>query len=318
MTGLHPPATIANMNRLHKGYTITILSAATFASASLFIKWAFGFGLNAWSFTLTNSVFTLLLLGALLRREPSRGWLPQRGARTGLLLFAACGAISTIAFNVSLFYLPMSLGTILFFTYPVWAALGTWLLFGQRPTRVYLLALLLALAGTVLTANLREAAQAELNPIGIALALLTGVSHGMYLVLGERVLGGVSAVVATTVTRVAILAGVLLLNPKVVLELGTIPVQGWAISAVAALFAGVAPFLLLNTGVALIGANRAAIASTSELPFALAFGLLLLGELILPLQWTGAGLITAAVVLIQWQSYRQRNQPSLPGDRLAV
>lgn len=294
------------MQSTHLGYLLTISSAAAFASASLFIKWAYALEMTAWSFTFANSIFTIPLLWYLLRREPGPTVLWPKRHRKSILLFALCGATSTIAFNLSLFHLSISLSTILLFTYPAFAALGAWLLLGHRPSVYHLGALFITLIGAALTANIREAIAADLNPIGIVLALLTGVTHGFYLVLGERVLHSMTAVAATTVTRIAIVAGILLFHPGVVFELPAIVLPAWGLSMVAAVFAGVAPFLLLNKGVVLLGANRAAIVSVAELPIALAFGLFLLGDLILPLQWAGALLIAAAVLLSQ--------RPNKPGE----
>lgn len=297
------------MNNTYLGYLFTILSAAAFASTSLFAKLAYDAGMSAMGFTLLTSIFALVLLGFMTLREhrlprTKPNWLQWT-------VFAACGAGAAIAFNVALYRLSISLGTILLFTYPAFVALEAWLLLGQRPSRSHLAALLLTLVGAVLTANVTEAATAAVDPLGMGLALLAAVLHGLYMVLGERVAGQLSAVRATTLTRVAMLIGTLVLSPaaSAAAVTGTSS-AGWLVSALCALVGGVAPFLFLNRGIALIGANRAAIVSVSELPVALALGLIFQGDVILPLQWAGAALITAAVVISQ----RQNEEESAHGS----
>lgn len=305
------------MNRTYLGFLLVIFSALVFASTSLFTKLMYAVGMDAWNSTFIMSSFSLVLVGFLYLREAPSGHLRPKASWQELLLFALCGAGSAIFFNLALFYLSISLSTIFLFTYPAFTAVMAWLILKQRPTRLHIAALLLTLAGAVLTANIQEALQADVSLIGIALAVLTAVSHALYLVMGERVAGALSPMGATLLTRVAILGGVLVLNPRASLAIADVRWEGWAICFGTAVIAGVAPFFLLNRGIALIGANRAAIASVAELPFALALGLLFQGDIILPMQWMGAVLITIAVLLSQYQTANEGETDGGPGTGTA-
>lgn len=294
--------TIADMNKTYLGYVFTILSAFAFASMSLFMKMAYGVGMSPWSFSAIQSSFALVMLGAMLARE-SRPAVPRpRPSLLWVLLFVLAGAGAAIAFNVALVHLSISLGTILLFTYPAFTALGAWAVLGQRPSAYHLGALVLTLGGAALTANLAEIRSGTISLLGVGLALFAAVSHGSYIALGERVSTALSATAATTWTRVTILVGSVVLSPRVFAEIAAVPLQGWLICLVAAVVSGVAPFLFLNRGIALIGANRAAIASVAELPFAMALGMLFQGDVIHPMQWAGAALIVAAVLVSQVES----------------
>lgn len=300
------------MNTTYLGYLYTVLSALAFASTSLFIKLAFGYGMNAYSFSVVYSTFGLSILGFLWLREPKATVPRPRAGALLTLLFVLAGASSAIAFNVALEHLSISLATILLFTYPAFTALGAWGLLGQRPWLWHIVALAMTLAGGVLTTNLGDMQSGLVSALGVGLSLLAAVAHGLYIVLGERVAGALSAVQATTLTRAGILLGSMLLHPRVFSELPHVPWQGWVLCAFAASVAGVAPFLFLNRGIALIGANRAAIASVAELPFAMALGMLFQGDVILPLQWAGAVLIVAAVIISQQQA--SPAEPAQGGD----
>lgn len=288
------------MNSTLRGYILTLLSAAAFASTSLFLKQAFEAEMNVWNFTFLHSVFSLGLLAILLRREPSRR--PEAGPRPGaglILLYALCGGGSVLLFNVALVYLSISLGTILLFTFPAFVVGGSWLLYSQKPSRLEGAALALTLAGAFLTVNPIEggAGSGAIHPLGVILALAAALGHSLYIVLGQRVAFGLSAIRATTYTRVAILFGTVLFHPALFLEIPRVSAAGWSLVLVATAVAGVAPFLFLNRGIALIGANRAAIVSVAELPIAMALGLLFQAERISGIQWAGAVLIMAAVIL---------------------
>lgn len=293
--------TITVMNSTRLGYFLIALSAATFASTSLFVKLALGAGMSVWAYSLISSVITLVIVGGMLLREPrATNIAPRsRSMKQWITLFTLCGATAGIAMNVALVYLSMSLATILLFTYPAFVALGAWGLLGQRPSAVHTAALAMTLVGAALTADIRGAAASGASLLGIALALLAAVAHATYIVTGERIAGTLTAVAATGLTRLAILVGSVLLHPRVFAEIEAVTWRGWVICLVAALVAGVVPFLFLNRGIALIGANRAAIVSVAELPFALALGLLFQRDVILPLQWAGAMLIVVAVLVSQ-------------------
>lgn len=302
------------MNKTHLGYLLTILSALAFASMSLFIKMGYDAGMSAWSFSVIQSSFALILLTVLLLRD--RRTSTTKGAGPAVALFLICGATSAISFNVALVHLSMSLATILLFTYPVFTALGAWAMLGQRPSRYQGAALLLTLTGAALTANLTEIRSGDISLLGLGLALLAAVAHGLYMVTGERIAGRLTATAATTLTRIAILSGSILLNPRVFAEIPQVSATGWLISLVAAVVSGVVPFLFLNQGIGLIGANRAAIVSVAELPFALGLGLLFQGDIIHPGQFLGAALIIAAVIVSQRET-KEEESPDGSGTSAA-
>lgn len=290
------------MKKTQLGYLYMFLSAATFASMSVFMKRAYGMGMSPWSFSVLQSVFALAQLLLLKMREPSPATPRPKARWQALLLFCLAGAGAAIAFNVALVHLSISLGTILLFTYPAFVALGAWLFNGERPTGLHMAALALTLVGAVLTVDLRGALTGTVSLLGVALALLSALSQGVYIILGDRIGGSLTPVSATILTRLSIMTGSVVLAPGVVRELFALPAEAVWLTLAASLVGGVAPFLFLYKGIALIGPNRAAIVSVGELPFALALGWFFEGDLILPVQLLGALLIGGAVVISQSRS----------------
>ncbi|MFZ5827772.1 MAG: DMT family transporter [Bacillota bacterium] len=290
------------MNKTHLGYLFMVLSAGSFAAMSFFSKMAYNMGLSVPALMLIQSVITQAILGYMYLRE-SRPALPRGRVSPGLLaLFALSGGASTVAMSYVFFYLSLSLGTILLFTYPAFVTIFAWLVLGERPTAGHLAVLALTLLGALLTVNLQDVASGSTTLLGIVLALLGAALYSLYMVLGERVVGGLSPVAATSLARATVLATALLLSGGVWSELPTISGAGWLAAILSAVVGGAAPFLFLHRGVALIGSNRAAIVSVAELPFALTLGMLFQGDVILPLQWLGTLLIGAAVVVSQRQA----------------
>lgn len=291
------------MNTTQQGYLYTFLSAVAFASLSLFTKWAFDWGLSPWSFALLMGLFSVLILTPMQWRErPQAARQNRRRPSLGLLIgLGLFGAAAGLSFTLALVHLSISLTTILLFTYPAFVALGAWVLLGQRPTRWHLATVAVTLVGAVLTVDLPSAFTGAISLVGIGLALLSAVSQGFFIVLGERVGSGLTPTEATIVTRATITLGTVLLHPAVLAEAIHTPWQGVALAALASLVGGVGSFWFLYKGIALIGANPAAIVSVAELPVALLLGMLFQSETIAPMQWAGAALIALAMILSQRQ-----------------
>jgi len=287
------------MNKTKLGYLFMLLSAATFASVSVFMKRGYNAGLSPWSFSVVLSLFSMLQLAVLRARGAAKAPPGPRVSWAKLLLFAVTGAAAGVTFNLALVHLSISLGTILLFTYPAFVAIGAWLFLGVRPSTRHLVALLITLVGAVLTVDISGAVAGQVSMLGIGLALLSAVSQAGYIILGEEIGEALSPVAATMLTRLAIMFGSILLYPKVVVELFHLSAEAYLLVILASVVGGVLPFLFLYRGIALIGANRAAIVSVVELPIALALGRVFEGDQISLLQGAGAVLIGVAVVASQ-------------------
>lgn len=301
------------MNKKYLGYLFMLLSAGAFATMSLLSKMAYDIGMSVPMLMLIQSVITQAILGYMYLREPSPAIPRPRVSRLDLAAFALSGGAAAVAMSYAFFYLSLSLGTILLFTYPAFVTLLAWPILRQRPTATHLFVLALTLAGALLTTNPSGEDGPANSPLGIGLALLGAASHGLYMVMGERVMHGLSAVAATSWTRFTVLAASLALSGGIWAELPRLSAEGWLIAILSAVVGGVTPFLFLNRGIALIGANQAAIISVAELPFALALGLAFQGDLIFPVQWFGTLLIGAAVIISQRQAAAGSHPPDQPG-----
>ncbi len=289
-----------------RGHLATILSSAGFASASLFMKLVLSAGVGVWSYTLLSSLGALLLLAVFLRGEEEQ-LLPHLQANwPDYLLYALSGSVSTIVFVLALVHLSISLATMLLFTYPAVVTIANWLMFGVRPSKAHLAAVGLTLMGAVLTLNPPDVISGRVSVIGVGYALLTALGHGIYIVLGPRLADELPAVASTALTRLAVCVTVLVLFPVAALsQIPKITPYGWTLTALSTLVTGVPPYFLLTVGVATLGANKAAVVSVVELPIAMAIGMLFEREVVSSMQWVGAALILAALLVSQWRTPAQ-------------
>jgi len=124
----------------------------------------------------------LLLCALLLLRRPI---LPSKGERLPLAVAGTIGYGSEAAFYFSaLNHGSAAAITLLFYTYPVWVMLVTMGLDRKAPPRALFLALALALIGSAFV--VLGTGSAQIETIGIVLALCTAFTYTAYLVGTDR------------------------------------------------------------------------------------------------------------------------------------
>lgn len=256
-----------------------------------------------WRFVFATPILWLVIATRQTARSADR---PPRRYLMGLGAIYSLAALSAF-FGLEL--IPASTYVVLFYTYPAMVAVMA-LLTGQRLTRVMWLALLLTLCGVVLTVpdftNLGEG-----DVLGILAALFNAFVVALYYMLSGRVMRGYSGLARSTAwVLTGTLAFLLLMVPFSGLTFPT-ETQTWlnlvGLSAVSTAM----PIFALNTGIQKLGAARASILSTVEPLFALLLAVVILGEVVLPVQWLGGVLIILSVILLEWRP-RRRQIPAAP------
>jgi drug/metabolite transporter (DMT)-like permease len=164
---------------------------------------------------------------------------------------------------------------------------------------VRIIALALALAGVAIMVGVPTE---KLNPIGVLLALGSGLLYSVYLPALEHVQEGIPPIIATflliagAATAFVIAA---LVSGELFLPAGA---AVWSEILVLALVSTVIAFLTLIKGLAVLGPVRTAIIATVEPFFTATLGILVLGNQLGTATLVGGILIAAAVLLIQWKS----------------
>ncbi len=126
---------------------------------------------------------SILLLIAL--RVFGRPFLPAKGERLPLVIAGTIGYGSESAFYFSgLNHGSAAAVTLLFYLYPVWVMLATIALDRKAPSRSLFVALFLALAGSALV--VLGGGDAQIEPLGIVLALCTSFAYTGYLIGTDR------------------------------------------------------------------------------------------------------------------------------------
>ncbi|MEA5154836.1 EamA family transporter [Raineyella sp.] len=231
------------------------------------------------------AVVMLALVRPSPQGHPARDWWVVAGY--GLSL-----AVMNSAFYGAIARLPIGVAVTLEFLGPLTLAAVT-----SRSVRD-LLAVALALAGVVLISGALWTPWADLDLLGIGLALLAGAGWAAYILASGRTaqrFGGIDGVAW------AMLIAAVLVTPWGVADAGgrlfggATVVRGLGV----ALLSSVIPYSLENVALRWIAPNVFGILLSVEPAFAALAGLVVLGQQLSAPEWAGMGLVVAASIVIR-------------------
>ena len=223
----------------------------------------------------------------------NEGKMPIRGAL--LLGFIFSGASLTAFFGLE--RMPASTFIVLFYTYPAMVVIMSFFL-GESIQRLAWVALAMALLGVALTVPDFTTAGAG-DPIGVGFAFANAAIAALYYLSSKRILSGVQDVFRASAYM---MTGTLLVMLALVVVRGIqFPPNLQVLLSMMAIgaFCTVMPIFATNQGIQKIGASQASLISTAEPVMSMVVAMILLGEIILPIQWAGAALIISSVILLQ-------------------
>lgn len=244
-------------------------------------------------------IFAVPLIWVLVRVRAksssikSKSHMPIKGALFLGFIFAG----ASLAAFFGLERLPASTFIVLFYTYPAMVVILSFFL-GEAIQRIAWFALALALFGVALTVPDFATAGAG-DIIGVGFAFANAAVAAVYYLSSKRILSGVNDVLRASAfmmlgTLLTMLILVAIRGIQIPNNLPTL-LSMLAIAVVCT----VMPIFATNQGIQKIGASQASLISTAEPVMSMVVAMLLLGEIILPIQWIGASMIIGSVILLQ-------------------
>jgi drug/metabolite transporter (DMT)-like permease len=274
------------------GVLFAALASSSFGLVITLAGVAYAGGANAGAVIELRFLVAVPVMAALL--GATRGaFLPPPGVRKGVVLVALGNFGVTIGYLTSILFIPVSLGTVVFYTYPLLVAAIAPLLEHRRLGRLQQAAFVLAFVGLVLTLG---PSFHGLDWRGVALAAFAAVSATYVFIASPRVVTAYNAVGMSLYVNV-IGASLMLVA---VLALGDFVLpqspRGWAGLGGVSLFyivASLSMFLALQAA----GSVRTSLVFNLEPLVAIAAAAALLGERLSPLQIGGVALVIGALTL---------------------
>ena len=284
------------------GIFYVFLSAVVFGFTPILANLSYAGGNNGVNMAFLRAVIPLPVLMAAARatspgyRATARQW--RMGVVLGCLQFSC-----TLMLYSSYSYIPVGIATTLHFLYPLFVVLYHVVRFRQRPGRVKLAGLLMGVSGVIL---LVETGAGGLSPVGMGLALLSGVVFAAYIIVLQREaaqpLPLYRLMTVTSLTGAVLCAAAGLCMGCLTLVMTP---QAWLFVALTALLASIGGSAVFQAGVRIVGDADAAVYSLLEPLTSIVFGLMLLGEAFTLRKGISCGLILAGLFVTAMADRRQ-------------
>ncbi len=293
------------------GILAALFSAVLLGGAPILAKVAYREGADPAAVVILRTGLAALALWALYLIHPRwrRYFYIYPVGLLGCLAVGFTNALGSVFYYLGLYRLDAAIAHLIYSMYPVLVAVMT-RLNGETIPGLTRLRILLASVGLVL---LLGRFQAPPDLLGVILVAISSGFYALHMVLGQRVLYEMPA---PTMTLYALTA-----------TAAFTPIAGWVFrssrsdvpSAAIAPIAGMGLIMMLSrlgmfVGVKRLGSVQTALLTVTEIMVTVALAVGWLGERLTPIQWGGAVLMVASVVLVAWESPRA----SVPRWRLPL
>lgn len=275
-----------------RGIFLIIISAIAFGAIAIFAKTAYSAGSDPISVLFFRfSIASLVMVPWIISGKVS---FPRGRFLLGLILMGGIGYVSiSFCYFTALTMVSAGLVAILLYLYPAVVTIFSFLLFKERMTGLKLLALLLAMAGTVLTIGVGGGGQL----LGILLAMAAPFIYAAYILVGSRILKEVPVLSSSIVVMIS---ASLVFGGAVAVQGLHLPQtwQGWAGVLGIALLSTVLAIIAFFAGLERVGPTNASVLSTFEPVTTVVLAFFFLGEEIGLTRIAGGLLILVAVILL--------------------
>jgi drug/metabolite transporter (DMT)-like permease len=284
-----------------KGMFFVIISAIAFGAIAIFAKTAYSAGSDPVSVLFFRfSIAAVVMIPLMITRN-----IPFPRGRTllGLILMGGIGYVGmSFCYFAALTMASAGLVAILLYLYPAIVTTLSAVLFKETLGGQKIVALILALAGTILTIGLSGGGQ----PLGIALAMTAPFIYSAYILAGSKFTKQAGVLSTSTVV---ILSASVVFGFLVLIEGLSLPrtLAGWGSVLAIALGSTVIAVNTFFAGLKRVGPTNASVLSTFEPVTTVILASLFFGEEIGSMRVAGGLLILAAVILLAKSEFRMND-----------
>ena len=292
-----------------KGAFLIILSAIAFGAIAIFAKAAYSAGSDPISVLFFRfSIASVIMIPWGIFGKIS---FPRGRFLLGLMLMGGIGYVSvSFCYFTALTMASAGLVAILLYLYPAIVTLFSVLLFKERMTWIKLIALVLAITGTVLTIGPGGGGKL----LGILLAMTAPFIYSAYILVGSRILREVTVLSSSIVVMIS---ASLVFGGAVAVKGLHLPQtwEGWGGVLGIAILSTVIAIITFFAGLERVGPTNASVLSTFEPMTTVVLAILFLGEEIGPTRIVGGSLILVAVILLARGGFKKSPAGNSPHKR---
>ena len=276
------------------GIIFILISGASFGLLPWFARTAYDHGTEPLGMLTVRFTFASVVLLTIQGFRYKKISLPSRKLGLQLFLLGAVGyAPQATFFFFGVERIDTSLATVIFYTYPAFVVLASWVVFRHTPSVRMAVCLIVAVLGTALTAGQISTG----SGLGVALMFGASIWYTGYILISSKITGQSGAFVSLTYVMVGAAVSHLLL---LALLRPSLPqdTTGWLAVFAAAIISTVVAMGFFFAGVSRIGPGEAAVFSTIEPVVSIAVGVYALDENLTTTRIVGALCVLVSVAVL--------------------
>ena len=239
-----------------------------------------------------SSLFLLITLAPYLRETKLPVKIILKAVSFGSIFYAS----SSVLYFMSCDYINSGLAMVIFFIYPGLVAILNWFLYKAKITKIYFASFALISLGIILLTDLSDV---QVNLCGILLAILSGLTYAIYLILSKRQFSKLSPLVGSLTVSIGSSIIVLVFQ---LLNKGSLIVPLDASTLIYCISNGfistALPMVLMLVGLKYISSTKASILSVAEPVFTVICGCVLLEEILSLQQIIGIIIVLTGSLII--------------------
>ena len=277
------------------GFAIVTLTALLVSLSSIFSRFAYDAGANPQTLVMFRFLLFCLLYLLIAATTSTTLSLPKHN-RGYVYLAGSFFTLGSGSLLASMFFLPVSLAIVIFYTYPLITLAGEKILARKKPEPLEIGCFMLAFIGLILALNIRAD---TVNPIGVGLAITASLGMSASYLVSENKLKAIEPLLLTfhmAICGLAMMSAYVLITQS--FNPGKLVGSNMFFVFLASLSFATAFFFMFK-GINLIGAVNTAMILNLEPIFTIGLAFAFLNETLSKSQFIGAALVLLAIIIVQ-------------------
>lgn len=293
---------ITNTSSTAWGYLLAMIGSASYGLNPLFAMPLYNEGITPMSVLFYRYAISTILMGIYMLVKGQSFRLTKNEALATMImgtLFASSSAGLFFSFK----YMDPGLASVILFTYPLFVALLSWLVFHEHMSRNTFLCIIVTSFGICMLKQ--DGTGGGFSLIGMTLAILSGLTYAIYLIGVNRSILKDMSISRLSFFALAFGTIVFFISNNFGMDIAPLPdIQSWGNAFGLAVFPTVISLLLITKSIHIIGSTPASIIGALEPITALAVSLAAFGGVI-----TGGNLIGIVLILcaVMFMAYSNKN-----------
>lgn len=282
------------------GYIYVLSAAFFFALIAVIGKTVLNSGISPFDLLVLQYTASILFLTVYFAAtDIGRLKISRQRLKDVLIQGFIGGAPTTILFYMALEVMNAGVASMLLFTHPVLISIYFIATKSKKITVTNNLALILAVLGSIMVINVFNAGIQSVPIMGIIFGVASSAAYAFFNINADIKLKGMEPMVVPFYTSLASLIEVIIINPgffRFDFELTpSILIYACELGVIS----GILPVVLLYKGISLLGADKASIVATTELPITIILSYFVLGEKMELVQLLGIVMIMVSIIILQ-------------------